>query len=271
MGGTICRMNRSQLKRNLWIIVGLTLCLVSLVTGVSVALADEAALQSATPTVSNPNQVSLPTATSTVIGGPTATPSRTPTLVPVLAEAIGEANLRSGPGLDFDVVGTLTAGNPVPIVGRSLRFPWYAVEWADGPNGQAWVFDQLVLITGDITTVPIVDEPELPTIDPTQAAIQATATILLQTPGAAETATATAFFAPTGVFTQTPGAEALPPGVLPTYTPPADEAAVGPNIDVPSEIESADGRNPRVSPAVIILSLGGMGLLTLLVGLLRRF
>lgn len=271
MGGTIYRMNRSQLKRSLWIISGLALCLVSLVTGASVALADDAALQAATPTLSNPNQVSLPTATQTLIGGPTATASRTPTLVPVLAEAIGEANLRSGPGLDFDIVGTLTAGNPVPIIGRSLRFPWYAVDWEDGPNGQAWVFDQLVIVTGDITTVPIVDEPELPTIDPTQAAIQATATILLQTPGAAETATATAFFAPTGVFTQTPGAQALPPGVLPTYTPPGGEAAGGLVVDVPSEDGSTDRSGPRVSPAVIILSLGGMGLLTLLVGLLRRF
>jgi uncharacterized protein YraI len=255
-------MNRDQLKRSLWI---------SLVTGVSAALADETALQAATPTFSNPNQVSLPTATQTLIGGPTATASRTPTLVPVLAEAIGEANLRSGPGLDFDVVGTLTAGNPVPIIGRSLRFPWYAVEWADGPDGQAWVFDQLVLITGDITTVPIVGEPELPTIDPTQAAIQATATILLQTPGAAETATATAFFAPTGVFTQTPGAQDLPPGVLPTYTPPSDESGGGIVVDAPSESESTDRSSPRISPAVVILSLGGMGLLTLLVGLLRRF
>jgi hypothetical protein len=271
VSGTICHMNRSQLKRSIWIMIGLALCLGSLVMGVSTALADEAALQqSATPTVSS-NQVVLPTATPTIIGGPTATPSRTPTLVPVLAEAIGEANLRSGPGLDFDIIGMLTNGNPVPIVGRSLRFPWYAVEWADGPNGQAWVFDQLVIVIGDITTVPIVGEPELPTIDPTQAVIQMTATVLLQTPGAAETATATAFFAPTGVFTQTPGAAALPPGVLPTFTPPGDGASGGPIIDVPSETESTNGRGPRVSPAVIILSLGGMGLLTLLVGLLRRF
>ncbi len=264
-------MNGSQLKRSLWIISGLTLCLISLLSGVSAALADETALQSATATIPNPNQVSLPTATQTLVGGPTATASRTPTLVPVLAEAIVEANLRGGPGLDFDEVGKLTAGNPVPIIGRSLQYPWYAVEWADGPNGQAWVYDQLVIVTGDITTVPIVDAPELPTIDPTQAAIQATATVLLQTPGAAETATATAFFAPTGVFTQTPGSQGLPPGMLPTYTPPAGEVGGGPIIGVSSEDGAANTRTPRISPAVIILSLGGMGLLTLLVGLVRRF
>jgi uncharacterized protein YraI len=217
-----------------------------------------------TPTFTPFLQLNLPTATNTPIGGPTAAPTRTPGLAPVLAEAIGEANLRTGPGLDFDVVGTLLAGNPVPVIGRSVRFPWYVVEWEDAPSGQAWVFEQLVIINGDITTVPVVEEPAAPTIDPTIAAIQSTATILLQTPGAAETATATAQMVPTGVYTMTPGG---PGGVarLATFTEPPPY--VQPTILPPA---TAQGSQSPLPPAVFIISLGILGILSLILTFLRR-
>jgi SH3-like domain-containing protein len=219
---------------------------------------------SLTPTFTPFMQLNLPTPTNTPIGGPTGAPTRTPSLAPVFAEAIGEANLRTGPGLDFDVVGTLLAGNPVPVIGRSVRFPWYVVEWEDAPGGEAWVFDQLVSITGDITTVPVVEEPAAPTIDPTTAAILATATILLQTPGAAETATATAQMVPTGVYTMTPGG---PGGVarLATFTEP-------PPYSQPTMLPPATAQNTRgaLPPAVFIISLGILGILSLILTLLRR-
>lgn len=236
--------------------------------GAGIALAAEGPpiAQQPSPTPA-PGQIQLPTATPTIIGGPTATPTRTPTITPVLVEAIGEANLRTGPGLNFELVGTLTAGNPVPLIGRSVRFPWLLVAWEDAPDGQAWVFEQLVRVIGDITTVPIVEEPEPPTVDPTQEAIQATAAVLLQTPGAAETATATAFAVPTGAFTQTPdGASGAVPGLLPTFTPP--EPYVQPSV-LPPPVTSSPQRG-GIPPAVLIISLGAMGVLTLAVGLLRR-
>lgn len=238
---------------------------VALVGGLGLLLPTQIAsgLQT-TLTVTPVLQLTLPSPTPSPIGGPTATPTRTPTLAPVLAEAIGEANLRTGPGLDFDVVGTLLAGNPVPVIGRSVRFPWYVVEWEDTPGGQAWVFDQLVIITGDTTTVPIVEEPVAPTIDPTLAAIQATATVLLQTPGAAETATATALLAPTGVFTMTPGG---PGGVgrLATFTEPPPY--VQPTL-LPPATNTSESIGPP--PAVFIISSGALGLLSLILALLRR-
>jgi hypothetical protein len=268
VGGTIPYMSErkhAQRGRVSLLAASLMLVVVGLalnISGAAVAAEGRPVAQPASPT----NVLQLPTATSTLIGGPTATPSRTPTTTPVLAEAIGEANLRSGPGLDFDLVGTLTVGNPVPVIGRSVNYPWLLVAWEDAPDGQAWVFEQLVRITGDITTVPIVDEPELPTIDPTQAIIQATATILLQTPGAAETATATAYFAPTGVYTQTPGGlEAAPGGPAATFTPP--EPYYDPEVPS-SDVASTQQRGP--APAVLIISLGMMGMLTLGLGLLRR-
>jgi len=223
-----------------------------------------AAAQVAAPTATA-SILQLPTATLTPIGGPSATPSRTPTITPITAQALGTpTNLRSGPGLNFDIVGVLSAGDTVPIVGRSVQFPWYVVLWADGPNGQAWVFEQLVQVIGDITTVPIVDAPAVPTIDPAQDAANGTATAAFQTPGAAETATAQAFFLPTGIYTVTPGG-ALVGEALPTFTAP-------PPLDQLQEFPDSPGQAGRSdpAPAVIIIALGAMGLLMLGLGLLRR-
>ncbi len=237
----------------------------SLGTGAARAAEDSVSLRqigTLTPTPSG--QINLPTATPTLVGGPSATPSRTPTLTPVLAQMIGDpTNLRSGPGLDFDIVATLDVGTQLPLIGRWLGYDWYLVRWEDAPERQAWVYAPLVLVIGDITTVPAVEPPQLPTIDPTQAAIQATATVLLQTPGAAETATATAMLVPTGIYTVTPGGPPVVGGLLPTFTEPAP-------IVQPSGLPTPDVPRGGIPPAVIIISLGAMGFLMLGVGLLRR-
>ena len=255
------RLNQTSPSRAILLLFGFSLILaaLSLSVGHSVSALDD-------PVLRQEATANLPTATPTSVGGPTATPSRTPTLVPVQVEAIGEANLRSGPGLDFDIVGQITVGNPVPVIGRSLQWPWYLVKWDESPSGQAWVFEQLVIVIGDITVIPFVDAPTLPTIDPTDAAIQETAQVLLQTPGAAETATATAFFLPTGVFTQTPNAAGGIGGSAPTFTPPAGDAGIDglrPTTTPPSE-------RGGPAPAVMIISLAAMGGLMLILGVIRR-
>jgi hypothetical protein len=217
----------------------------------------------ATPTLAG---FLFPTDTPTQLGGPTATPSRTPSVAPVLAQALGTpTNLRSGPGLNFDIVGELKAGDTIPIIGRSVTLPWLVVLWAQAPEGKAWVFNDLVTVLGDITTVPVVEPPSQPTIEPTLAALQQTATIVLQTPGAAETATAAAFFQPTGAYTVTPGGVTFG-GVLPTFTPP--EPYIQPSVVAPP-VGSTAARS-GLPPAMLIVGLGFLGAIMLGLGLLRR-
>src|SRR5262245_13343405 len=85
------------------------LCLIAVVAIFSGAADSGAAQTIPTATASILN---FPTATQTQIGAPTATPSRTPTLTPVTAQALGTpTNLRSGPGLNFDIVGVLSTGD----------------------------------------------------------------------------------------------------------------------------------------------------------------
>lgn len=237
-----------------------------LVIGLSICAshADIAVAQIASPTPTG-SQIQLPTNTPTQVGGPTVTPSRTPSVAPVTAQVIEQANLRTLPSIDADVVATLEGGTTLPVVGRWVGYNWLLVAWTEAPGGQAWVHDSVVTIIGDITTVPAVTPPPQATVEPTLAALNATSTVILQTPGAAETATAAAFIAPSGIYTVTPGSVALA-GVMPTFTPP--EPYVQPETLAAPEGSTQSRRGP--APAVLIIALGAMGLLTLIVGLLKR-
>jgi hypothetical protein len=185
----------------------------------------------------------------------------------VTAKVLTEANLRTEPdiGTDANIVARLEGGTTLPVVGRWIGYDWLLVAWAEAPGGQAWIHLSVVEVTGDLTTVPAVTPPPKATVEPTLAALNATSTVILQTPGAAETATAAAFFAPSGVYTVTPGSAAIA-GVMPTFTPP--EPYVQPETLAVPEGSTQSRRGP--APAVMIIALGAMGLLTLVVGLLRR-
>jgi hypothetical protein len=182
-----------------------------------------------------------------------------------MAQVIEKANLRTVPSIDGDVVAELEGGTTLPVVGRWVGYDWLLVIWADAPGGQAWVHTSVVTIIGDITTVPAVTPPPQSTIDPTQAIVDATSTAVLQTPGGADTATAAAFAPSSGVYTVTPGSLAAS-GVLPTFTAPPPY--VQPETLAPPEGSAQSRRGP--APAILIIALGAMGLLTLVVGLLRR-
>jgi hypothetical protein len=237
-----------------------------LILGLSVCAArsDIAVAQIASPTPTG-SQIQLPTSTATQVGGPTATPSRTPSIAPVTAQVIEQANLRTLPSIDADIVASLDGGTTLPVVGRWVGYDWLLVAWSEAPGGQAWVHLSVVTIIGDITTVPAVTPLPQATIEPTQAILNATATVLLQTPGGAETATAAAFSIPSGVYTVTPGNPALG-GALPTFTPP--EPYIQPETLAAPTGSTQARRGP--APAVLIIALGAMGILTLAVGLVRR-
>ena len=262
-------INKQQRNSVLVVIVGLVLALLTLgfTTGATLTFIEPPVVQEPSRTAP-PDQLQLPTATPTEVGGSTATPTRTPTQVPVMAEVIGDpTNLRSLPTIgDEYVIDTLSPGVTLPIIGRWLGYDWLLVAWEDGPEGQAWVYAPLVIVRGDITTVPAVEPPPPPTLDPTQAAIQATAAVLIQTPGAAEAATATALYALSGSVSPTPDPGQVADGVLPTFTPPSPY--VQPE-ELPSP-EITNGDRSGIPPAVIIISLVAMGGVLLLLGLLRR-
>ncbi len=72
----------------------------------------------------------------------------------VTAEAYIEANLRSTTDINAPLVDTIYSGEVYPVIGRSEFFPW--VLLADPTTGTpyGWVFQDLVIITGNLTNVP---------------------------------------------------------------------------------------------------------------------
>lgn len=84
-----------------------------------------------------------------------------------------QINVRSGPGTEYDRVGTLLANQEVIGKGRTEGGSWILIEYQGGPDNYAWVYSSYVDYTGDL---PIVVIPNTPTprvtntIDPTLAA-----------------------------------------------------------------------------------------------------
>lgn len=86
------------------------------------------------------------------------------------------ANVRSGPGVDYDQVGVLIFGQTAPAVGRSPAGEWIQIVYPGAPGDRGWVFTPLVRLEPSSATLPIVELPPTPTprvtatIDPTLAA-----------------------------------------------------------------------------------------------------
>jgi uncharacterized protein YraI/beta-lactamase class A len=114
----------------------------------------------------------------------------------VLAEAINEANVRVGPGIEYTAIVMIKAGTRYPVVGRSALYPWVLIQVTDTQQG--WVFRDLVRIIGIEDNVPYTevtfdlsptqppptaDQPtaESPTVDP-NATAGVTATVSQASP-----------------------------------------------------------------------------------------
>ena len=84
-----------------------------------------------------------------------------------------QINVRSGPGTEYDRVGTLVANQEAVAKGRTEGGSWILIEYQGGPDGYAWVYSSYVDYVGEL---PIVVVPNTPTpritntIDPTLAA-----------------------------------------------------------------------------------------------------
>ncbi|MBP8107823.1 MAG: SH3 domain-containing protein [Caldilineaceae bacterium] len=119
-----------------------------------------------------PTQPPMPTATVTLptptpsptwTPRPTAIPSPTPTPpVQALPQPI-RSNLRSGPGLDFNVVATIAGDTPVEVIARSPDDDWLLVR-APGAPSLAWLSASLVDPATDLAAVPRLSEADLASV-----------------------------------------------------------------------------------------------------------
>lgn len=221
--------------------------------------------------------------------GPTETPTRTPTPPgPVQLEAVQIANVRANPDLEAALVGEIRPGEFYNVIRRYYR--WIEFQYDPAPTRRGWVFDELVRIIGDESSVPSVTSLDeqvegMPDVDATSTALAITAT-----PGGLLTATAQA----RAQTTQEPGqigfvtpesgnnlipmtAEPLSGAPLPTFTyppgilPMAPTAATAEVEAAPTDVAPRPASSGTVIPPILpIVALAGLGMLGLLVSAFRR-
>jgi uncharacterized protein YraI/beta-lactamase class A len=90
----------------------------------------------------------------------------------VYAEAIGQANLRGGPGIEYPVVGEIMAGTRYRVLGQHALVPWLRLDYPAASD--AWVYTELVTVSGNLALVPVTEDfppiGDVPTFTPTSAA-----------------------------------------------------------------------------------------------------
>lgn len=69
-------------------------------------------------------------------------------------------NVRAWPGPDYQLLERLREGEVRQVIGRHGWYQWWQIETAGGALG--WVWDSAVTVSGDILSVPIVDEGVIP-------------------------------------------------------------------------------------------------------------
>lgn len=90
----------------------------------------------------------------------TATVTADPAIAIVEAQTL---NVRSGPGVNFSVIGVVEGGDQLPIVGSSADRQWFNVQTPFGPG---WVSDLYVLTRNEFGSAPVTTN----TVDPTAVA-----------------------------------------------------------------------------------------------------
>jgi uncharacterized protein YraI len=80
--------------------------------------------------------------------------------------APGAVNIRSGPGLNYNVIGTLSANTAMPVVGRNANGSWWQIKTPDDAKG--WVAGSVVNAT-NTGEVPVAQAPPPPQSAPVAA------------------------------------------------------------------------------------------------------
>lgn len=236
-----------------------------------------------------PTPVTVQLSTSTplpLLGGgassPLSSPTPSPTETPIggaQLEALTESNVRSEASTEAARLGVIVPGEKYLIMGRYFR--WLQFRYPNSPSGLAWIYDELVTITGDPSLIPDLSVAP-PTPDPETVGATRTAEAILAVPGGDMTATAGARFleGPVSVDGSLSQEESRlnPEGQtrLPTFTP---VAAVSELVALSAVVPTATREsnfidrtvNRGVMPPIFpIAALMGFGMLGLVASFMRR-
>ena len=124
------------------------------------------------PPTSPPSTSQPPTSPSPTLPSPTAattSPSPTPTTAtPITVTVITDTNVFNGPGTDYEVVGSLKAGDNADVLGRNADSSWWQIRFK---GGKAWIADAVVDANPEAYKLSVVSAPSLRTGSPTPSAL----------------------------------------------------------------------------------------------------
>lgn len=91
-------------------------------------------------------------------------PTETPTPEPAgpQGQVTAQINVRVGPASSYEALTMLNPGDLVTVTGITLSGLWYQIEFADGPDGRAWVASEYVRALGDFRNLPYFDNTGMP-------------------------------------------------------------------------------------------------------------
>jgi hypothetical protein len=224
-----------------------------------------------TPTATTqPEGTRGPTPTSTLLPvniAPTPVGGFLPTAVPCgsspTIQTLGATNVRSGPGLEYAIIGDLVFLEVRNIVGRAETAAWWFIQFNEGQLG--WVANEVVNVQGYTLIVPIVEAPPLNGSTPTPGALwnPTPPPFCTVTPPPTDTPTAVPT-APVAEENESEPDTTLPPTepvtneVLPTSTPIVQATAVPLNPTAPTASTDAADESGSSSLGLILLGVGAV-------------
>ncbi len=124
-----------------------------------------AATTAAPASIAQPTTAAAATSAAAPTVAPTSAPEKPKTNEVVITNEF--ANVRSGPGTNYDRVGKLDQNAKANVTGKNTDATWWQIEFKDAPNNQGWVVAELVKFNGDAASVKV---PAIPTPPPAPTA-----------------------------------------------------------------------------------------------------
>ena len=123
--------------------------------------------------------------------------------------ATTDANVRSGPGTDYSIVGNLPGGGTAVVAGTNDAHTWWYIVFAGGPGGYGWISGTVVAASCLPAVVTVVAAPPLPAAPPDEPSVTPTQS---------------------GLF---PPLLNIPLFMLPSPTPTFDFSVINPDLNLP--------------------------------------
>jgi uncharacterized protein YraI len=111
-------------------------------------------LQAPTSTPEPPTQTPIPEATATITLTPTPG-------VPTASVSVN-TNCRTGPSVQFDLIGALNVGQTAEVVGKYQNGAYWIIK-TPGSSGNCWLWGNYATVSGNTSNLPEYPSPPTPT------------------------------------------------------------------------------------------------------------